>query len=131
KPTPIRDKVGRPVTRTTPRELFMSVTPAYCPVCDASIEPNPAGEQATTCRACETRLIPAQGARFWPRGAAFMVDAAILLATAGALNVMLLWLVEYPGPWTSARGIDLLLRLLELSVVDLMLPLSPFLGMTA
>jgi uncharacterized RDD family membrane protein YckC len=64
--------------------------------------------------------VPVRRAPLWRRTVAALVDGAILLATVGPLTWAVLAIVD-PAPLIAdARGLDALLRVLELSVFDLL-----------
>lgn len=75
--------------------------------------------------------MPVVVAPLWRRIAASFVDTVILLATAGLLNWLLLQLADGPALLGDARGIDRLLRILELNPADLIRPIAPLVLMSA
>jgi uncharacterized RDD family membrane protein YckC len=74
-------------------------------------------------------LLPVRVAAAWRRAAATGADLLLLLVTAGPLNFLLVRLVS-SGSESSvigdASGLDAALRLLELGVGDIVLPVLPF-----
>ena len=60
-----------------------------CPACDAALAPEVAGNAEPRCTGCGTVLWPVKVAGLWRRSAATLVDAVLLLFTAGPLA----WLV--------------------------------------
>lgn len=103
----------------------------HCPACDELLEAELSEAPSPCCPACGERLVPVVVAPLWRRIAASVVDATILLATAGMLNLLLLQLADGPALLGDASGIDRLLRVLELDVADLLRPIAPLILMSA
>ena len=101
-----------------------------CPSCDEILDADLAAGDEPTCPACAEPLIPVQVAPIWRRAAAALVDLAILTATAGLLNWGLLALMDLPPLVADAKGIDALLRLLEVDPAALLRRLAPFFVMS-
>jgi uncharacterized RDD family membrane protein YckC len=64
--------------------------------------------------------VPVHRAPLWRRTAAALVDGAILLATVGPLTWAVLAIVDPDPLIADARGLDALLRMLELSPFDVL-----------
>lgn len=103
----------------------------HCPLCDAPLEPSLGNAGIAVCPACEHSLLPIRVVRVWRRALAGTVDFAILLATAGVLNALVLAWVGSPPLLGHDTGLAALFNLLELDAGALFLRTLPFLGMAA
>lgn len=103
----------------------------HCPACDEPLAAELSEAPSPCCPACDERLVPVVVAPLWRRIAASFVDAVILLATAGLLNLLLLNFADGPALLGDASGIDRLLRVLELDAADLIRPIAPMIVMSA
>lgn len=103
----------------------------YCPACDEPLDPGLSQDDATHCPACGQALAPVRVAGAWRRAVAGLVDLALLGVTAGLLNWALLAWMDVPPLTGRATGINALLRLLELGVLDVARRFAPLLGMAA
>jgi uncharacterized RDD family membrane protein YckC len=113
------------------RGLWRASCPTVCPVCDAAIDPSLARAQAPRCPQCARALAPVRVAGLWRRAAAGLVDGVVLLCTAGLLNLLLLAWLD-PAPLLGdARGLDALLRVLELDPLMILRRFVPALVMSA
>jgi uncharacterized RDD family membrane protein YckC len=102
---------------------------SFCPSCDGPLDEGLALEADPKCPACSEPLQPVRIAALWRRVVAAAIDTAILLPTAGLLNWLLLLLVDPEPLLGDARGLDALLRLLELDPGAVLLRIAPFLAM--
>jgi uncharacterized RDD family membrane protein YckC len=102
---------------------------SFCPSCDEPLDEGLAAEADPRCPACDEPLQPVKVAPIWRRVAAAAVDGAILLPTAGTLNVLLLLLVDAEPLLGDAQGVDALLRVLELDPFAVVRRIAPFLTM--
>jgi uncharacterized RDD family membrane protein YckC len=104
---------------------------SHCPVCDATLDATLAEASAPRCSQCGQSLVPIRVAGMWRRLAAFAIDGAALLCTAGLLNWALLAMID-PAPLLGgARGIGAVLALLEVPVWSVVLRIAPTLVMAA
>lgn len=115
--------------------LFRAAAPSVCPACDtplpaalaqASDAPTP-----PCCPACEQPLVAVRVAGLWRRAAAGLLDGVVLLCTAGLLNVAVLAWIEPPPLLEGARGLEALLRVLELDPLVVVRRCAPALAMAA
>jgi uncharacterized RDD family membrane protein YckC len=104
---------------------------SHCPVCDATLESTLAEVDAPSCPACGRALEPVRVVGFWRRLAAFGIDLGALLCTAGLLNWALLAMLDLPPLLPPAKGIGLLLAVLELRIGDVLVRIAPGLCMAA
>ena len=93
--------------------LWRSSCPTVCPVCDAAIDPKVADAPEPVCPECAFSLRPVLVAGLWRRTAAGLLDALVVLATAGLLNLLLLMWLDPPPLLGDAKGIDAMLRVLD------------------
>lgn len=105
--------------------------PSFCPACDARLAGELALEPVTRCPQCKAALVPVRAAGAWRRALAGAVDIVVLLVTAGVLNWGLLVLLDPPPLTGDARGLDAMLRLLEISPWDVIARITPALVMAA
>lgn len=103
----------------------------YCPACDARLDPSLAEQSAPACPACDTSLLGLRVAGWWRRSFAGAVDGIILLLTAGLLNWGLLALSDAEPLLGNARGLAVLLALLDLDVAIVLRRFAPLLSMSA
>jgi uncharacterized RDD family membrane protein YckC len=108
-----------------------NAAPAPCPACDAPVDLAAGGEAQPSCPVCGQRLVPVRVAGFWRRSVAALVDAAILLLTAGPLFYGLTRATANPGPLRGGLTLDGLLQFLAVDPLDILLWLAPLLGMAA
>lgn len=111
--------------------LFRAAAPSVCPACDTPLPAELAKTPALGCPACEQPLVPRRVAGLWRRAVAGLLDAAVLLLTAGVLNLLLLAWLDPPPLLGDARGLAALLQLLELDPVVVLRRVSPTLVMAA
>jgi uncharacterized RDD family membrane protein YckC len=102
-----------------------------CPACDEPLDPQLADEACPACPGCGALLLPVEAGAAWRRAVAALIDMGILLVTAGMLNWGLLAMLDLPPLLADARGLDLVLRMLEIDAVALGWRLAPFLVMSA
>lgn len=95
--------------------FWRSSCPTVCPACDAELGPAVADAGDPRCPSCEHPLAPVRVAGLWRRAAAGVLDGALLLMTAGMLNVLVLMWLDSPPLLGDAQGIDALLRVLDLA----------------
>lgn len=103
--------------------------PSHCPACDVRLPGELVEDNAPRCPACDAELIPVRVAGAIRRSAAGMVDLALLTVTAGLLNWGLLGMLDLPPLFGDARGLDAMLRLLEISPMDIVERIAPALVM--
>lgn len=70
-------------------------------------------------------------AGLWLRAAAGLIDAVVLLVTAGLLNLLLLRWLDPPALLGDARGLDALLRMLDVEPATVLRRCAPALTMAA
>lgn len=104
---------------------------SHCPVCDATLDATLAEAEAPACPACGHALEPVRVVGFWRRLAAFAIDFAALACTAGLLNWALLATLDLPPLMPPAKGLGVVLALLEISPGDVVLRIAPGLVMAA
>ncbi len=75
--------------------------------------------------------MPVRVAGAWRRAGAGVLDLALLLATAGLLNMVLLMWIDPPPLVGDARGLDALLRLLDVAPGTILRRIAPALCMSA
>lgn len=113
----------RPKTSAKPRTSF-------CPACDARLTTALADDGSPHCPRCDETLLPVKVAGMWRRAVAATIDLLVLVATAGVLNWGLLSLLD-PAPLLGeARGLDAVLRLMEISPSLVLERIAPALIMT-
>lgn len=105
--------------------------PAPCPSCDAALDIGLVKDRELTCPACGQALVPVRVAGFWRRLAAAMVDAAILLVTAGPLHLGLQRVLGQPSPVRGGFSWAGLLQLLTVDPLEILVWLAPLLVMAA
>ena len=105
--------------------------PGPCPACDAPLDAAVVQQPSPTCPACGQPLVPVRVAGFWRRLLASMVDAVILLLTAGPLFYGLCRATDNPGPMRGGLGLDGVLQFLAVDPIDILLWCAPLLGMAA
>jgi len=105
--------------------------PGPCPACDAPLDAALVAEPQPRCPACGQALVPVRVAGFWRRSVAALVDALILLFTAGPLFYALLRITDNPGPLRGGLGLDGILQFLAVEPLDILLWCAPLLGMAA
>lgn len=110
---------------------FRGPRQTFCPACDGPLPQELSTQAAPACPACNETLLAVRVASTPRRAAAAAIDILILLATAGALNVLLLGLVGGPAVLGDAKGLDALLRVLEQNPLDLLRRIAPAMGMSA
>ncbi|MBX7082924.1 MAG: RDD family protein [Nannocystaceae bacterium] len=88
--------------------------PSFCPVCDATLGAEVAAGAEPSCPVCRVPLVPMRAAGLWRRFAASMVDAVILLFTAGPLAWLLASMSDEPPLLGGKTALEALLRLFEL-----------------
>lgn len=89
--------------------LWSTPGPSPCPACDAELGGLP--DDVSECPSCGQSLAPVRVASSWRRLLAFVVDFALLTATALPLTA-LLYKALGVGPLTDGQGIDALLQIL-------------------
>ncbi len=113
------------------RGLVRAAAPSVCPTCDAPLPAELATQQDPRCPACDHPLLPRRVAGLWRRAAAGLLDAAVLLLTAGSLNLLLLAWLDPPPLLGDARGLAALLAALELDPGPVLRRIAPTLAMAA
>ncbi|MCH9685198.1 MAG: RDD family protein [Deltaproteobacteria bacterium] len=111
--------------------LWRSSCPTVCPVCDAEIGPAVADAEQPSCPECTHALRPLRVAGLWRRTLAGLLDGAVLLLTAGLLNALLLMWLDPPPLLGDARGLDAMLRVLDVPVTAVLRRYAPALLMAA
>lgn len=114
-----------------PRNLWRASSPVVCPACDGGLDPALATADEPRCARCDAPLRPVRVAGLWRRAAAGLLDAVVLSCTAGVLNLLLLeWLAPEPL-FPQARGLDALLRMLDVEPAAVLRRIAPTLTMAA
>lgn len=113
------------------RNLWRASSPTVCPACDVGLDSALASAEDPRCPRCEQPLLPVRVAGLWHRTAAGLLDAVVLACTAGLLNALLLRWLDPPPLLTEARGLDALLRLLDLDPVAVLRRGVPALAIAA
>ncbi|MEM7157447.1 MAG: RDD family protein [Myxococcota bacterium] len=111
--------------------LWRSSCPTVCPVCDAAIDPKVADAPEPVCPECAFSLRPVLVAGLWRRTAAGLLDGIVVLGTAGLLNLLLLMWLDPPPLLGDAKGIDAMLRMLDLEAGEVVRRYAPTLTMAA
>lgn len=91
---------------------------SFCPACDRPLRIDLASNEPTVCASCGIALLPALVAGFWRRAAAGVVDAALLLFTAGPLAYLAARATSQPALWSGKSALENLLRTLELTATQ-------------
>lgn len=113
------------------RNLWRASSPVVCPACDAGLDPALAKDDEPRCPRCDARLAPVRVAGLWRRTAAGGLDALVLLCTAGLLNLLLLHWLDPPPLLGDARGLDAMLRVLDVDPAAVARRFAPALAMAA
>ncbi|MCX4239561.1 RDD family protein [Paraliomyxa miuraensis] len=113
------------------RNLWRASCPTACPACDAGVDPATARDDDPRCPRCEQPLLPVRVAGVWLRAAAGVVDAVVLLATAGLLNFLLLRWLDLAPLLGDARGLDAMLSMLDVDPAAVLRRCAPALAMAA
>jgi uncharacterized RDD family membrane protein YckC len=95
------------------------------------LDPSIAATPQPRCPRCEQPLHPVRVAGLWRRSVAGLLDALVLLGTAGLLNLLLVWWLEPPPLLGDARGLDALLRVLDVDPAAVVRRYSPALVMAS
>lgn len=103
--------------------------PGPCPSCDAQLDIGLAKDKSPTCPACGQPLVPVRVAGFWRRLAAAIVDATLLLLTAGPLHLLVQRVLGAPSPVRGEFSWAGLLQLMTVDPLEILVWLVPFLGM--
>ncbi len=111
--------------------LWRSSCPTVCPACDAAIAPAVADGESPQCPECSQPLRPLRVAGLWRRTAAGVLDGVVLLLTAGLLNGLLLMWLDPPPLLGDARGLDAMLRMLDVPLGSMLRRYTPALAMSA
>ena len=100
-----------------------------CPACDAALAPEVAGNAEPRCTGCGTVLWPVKVAGLWRRSAATLVDAVLLLFTAGPLAWLVAAAREEPSLLGGKTALEMLLRAFEVDVSTWLARAAPMLVM--
>ncbi len=117
----------RPEPRSKPPRVPVRKRAMPCPHCDAELPRELAAQPQPECPYCLLPLAPVEVAGFWRRFAALVVDALLLLVTAGPIALLLDRLIDPQPLAPDARGLDRLLTLATVDFGPLLGRLGPFL----
>ncbi len=88
--------------------------PSFCPACDAPLGLDVAGPDDPRCPNCAARLLPVRIAGIWRRVGATLVDAVIVLVTAGPLAWLVAAASDEPALLGGKSALEVLLRAFEI-----------------